>query len=317
MELSNDKINSLLFNIICGYSKEKFDSKNVFIKHPNLKQELYLSNFRETILNEQIKKGAPTLQEKLDYLNEEGSWTNKEEKELKTNRDFLETLTKSKKNLVLKQQEKELDKTISETNSKVLKAENKRNNLVGVTADDFADKKTQEQRIFLSFFKNEGLVKPFFTKNEFNEIENKELHSCYLLYSKSIEVFDDELLKKITMCPIFYNSISILSKDEMYLFFNKDIKSLSFFQQKLVAYSMNIKFIYENISDIPSWAKDNYDDLVKFTENKSKQQRKTGDSRGDGKSTVDILGPEGNGKVFDMLKKSGGKTVKKSEIVGR
>jgi hypothetical protein len=314
----DDELSLHLSDIINGSTEVLFEGTPLFVAHPTFIQELSLSSLYERTLKKKVALGAPTEKERLELLDQEGSWTSKEEKELTVNRDFLSSLMETKEGLVMESQRAELDATIDETAKKVAEGLSKRSFHVGETAERYSQSFTQEERVKQSLFREAEKLSPAFSKSDFEDFSARQIRELSEIYSDTVKIYSQGLLKKLAMMPMFLNFISVLPKESIHLFFNNDVKQLTFFQQKLTVLSSNIKYIYENVQDIPDWASDNYDSLMAFAKSDNKNKGRKAESSGDKNVTkVDLLGDgtTGNKRIFELLKAKGKTSMKKSEIM--
>lgn len=313
---------SVLADVVNGYSFCKIDGKDAYIKHLDLSSELKSSSVYKKFFDEYKRRTVPTNAERLAFLKEEGDWTEADDSFISKNRKYLENLRNTRDKLFLKSQLAELDKTIAETAQKLEEKASRRERLIGPTCEKYAGKKKEESQILGAVFKDEEFKVPFLTEEEIEYADNSELQKIFDAYFQVFKEFTDDVLKKIAVAPIFYNFFSLTPKESPAEAFEAPILKLTFFQQKLLHYAQNIRYVYENTQNIPNEIKDNYDSMLEFARReKVSSKREMGNAGysivGATKDDMKMAGIDMKNSVspFELLKKSGKTSLDKKDFM--
>lgn len=319
--MHDEMLFSVLADIVNGYSYCKIDGKDAFVRHLDLSAELRASVTYKKFFDKYRSNGLQTRQERLDFLKQEGDWSDAEDKAISNSQKFLENLLKTKEKLVLKSQLTELEKQIQETRSKLEEKIFSRESLIGAHCEKYANTKKEEDQILHSVFSDESLKKQFLSDLEIEYASQAELQLIFGAYFNIFREFSDDVLKKIAVSAIFYNFFSLTPKDNPALVFGKNILELTFFQQKLLHYAQNARYVYENVQNIPTEIKDNYDALMEFSRKEKTDTSNKGNSGysiiGAKKNDLKIAGIDTKDSIspFDMLRKSGKKSLNKKDFM--
>lgn len=315
---------SVLADVVNGFSVCIIRGKTAFIKHLDLRTELKASATYKRYFLKYKESGLPTREDRLSFLKEEGDWTDQDESFVNKQSRFLENLLKTKDKLVLSSQMAEIEKTIKETRFKIEEKILLRERLIGATCEKYANKRKEEDQILRSVFSDEELTERFISEEDAEYAGMDELQDIFDQYFKIFSEFSDSTLKKIAVMPLFYNFFSLAPKDDLASVFGKTPVEMTFFQQRLLHLAQNIRYIYENVPNIPEDIRGDYDKLIDFS-------RKDRDgSRGDkGNAGYSMVGAkkkemkdagiktENTISPFDMLKKSGKKSLSKGDFLNQ
>lgn len=320
--MHNERLSSLLLEIINGYSEITILQKNAYLRHLDLHIELGGSSVYEKHFKIYRERGLPSEQEKLSELEKEGEWTKADELFIQKNKTFLKNLRETEKKLVLEIQKSDIQKTIKETENALIKKIVKRESLIGATCEKYAEKKKQEFIAFSSLFKDKELSIPLFSEEEWEYLDRLEISEILESINDSVRVFSEKTMKEICLYPMFFNFLAVGPKDNPSVFFKRNPRDLTFYQQKVTVLAKTARSIFENVPNIPDEISDNYDDIVEFS-------RRTRDSGKKGKSNVgySIVGAkkgemkkagaeiQGSISPHELLKRSGKKTLGKRDFI--
>lgn len=243
-----DKINfcKILYSeIISGFSEFEYSGKPIFIKHFTELETGKIVKYKSHFEREAASKGLEYKQDKINFLLRENLWDR--EKELESNRlkKEISDLELILKNLIIKRQINETNSKIKSCHKKIKEIESEKNSLIGFCVEDYIDKKFNELMIFESFYSDSNLEKKFFTKEEFDDLPEKDLLKLINLLNQFYERFTLKEVKKISACS-FMMSIFFLCNDNPYFFFGKFIKDLTVFQSNLFSQSKYFKSLIEH-----------------------------------------------------------------------
>ena len=270
--------------ILLSHSLARYNKKFCYIKHfRDLDLSLFQENTDEYIIEAQ-EQGLETEDEKLVILCKGEHWTWEEEDEIKRLKDEVNSLRKTKSKLFIQVQVKEIEKKIKEEAQKLAKISFRTADALGITAEKFAEKKSNENLIFYSLFSDRDLKKPFFSKEEYDEIHQREIYKLMDLYNESCLRFSYDKLQLVAACSFFMSSYGLCG-DNPYTFFGKSVIDMSVYQTNLFSLGKHYKAILaqgksppdEYINDpqkMASW----YDGVMNADKLEGKSDKKEGRS---------------------------------------
>ncbi len=304
----------LICEIFDGYSEITFRDKTLFLRHINIHDQRMLNSCFERQKQRAIEAEVPTEKEKLEELKQTGEWLEKDELEIESKKSYIDNMLQTKKQLELKSQKKSLQDTIDAETSELNKLLFRRNQLVGKTAEDFANIRANEEFIRNIVYSDRELKQLAFSEEDFNLFEQEDLNHLVGQYSQISQRINDETIQEAVLSDHF---TLYLGRIENYNFFSRPIVSLSINQLKVLAYGKMFLNIFQNVENIPESVKKSPKDLLDFVETQRKRQEKE-QKRGKshqmtgmvGASREDLESYDPTAKKIDFaaeLKKKGGK----------
>lgn len=267
-------------DVINGYSK--VDENGIYISH--LKEtDIGEIEERKIKLTEEAKgKGLHDEEEKIELLVSQGLWTQQKEVDIKKVRSEIIELRETKKKLILGRQIKQINKQIQFKENIYKDLSKERRDEVGHTAEDYADKKVNEELVFKTFFKGPELSDPFFSNEEFEDLTNKDLEGYTLLYTAINSQFSDTILRKISVCPFFLNSFFVCENNTN-LFYGKPVTELTNYQIDVFSYGRYYKSIMADAKNPPNELYEEPEKLIQYYENAKKSKEAKENRKGFGK----------------------------------
>ncbi len=250
MRIDQSELKITFGSIIDGFSFIS-DSKfgPFYIKHLTTIDTCSIDKKYKEYYSEAINKKLITEKEQLDYLYKEKLWTKEEDTEIKDNRQFLDGLKLTKTKLFLKNDLDELDRQIKETEIKLFNLITKKNELMGLTAEGYTDKKLSEFYIFFSLYKNINDKIKLFEWDNFDDLDYEEMTYLTQTYNETIIRFGEKNIKRIALCPFFLN-IFFLSDNDPYKFYGLPILKLTNYQLELFSQGAHYKNILSEHKNI-------------------------------------------------------------------
>lgn len=256
-------LRKLYKDILLGYSY--IISEDIYLKHPTefdlgFVEDYYIQYFHEAKIN-----GLPDEKEKIKELCDADIWSEEKEKAILFNKKQISNLNETLKKVFIKSQVKSLRNQLDNIQKELDKLNLEKEELIGVTAEKYANKRSNELIIYKSIFKNEELTKSFFSKDSFEEMDHKEFTKYITIYNLVIGNFNSKNIKKIAALPFFLNAF-FLTEDSVYEFFGKSIIKLSTFQQELVSTGRSYKYVISKGASPRDEYYDNLDELINWYE---------------------------------------------------
>ncbi len=244
-DVPKDQLKLLFGDVLYGYSSIRYLNRIVKVKHLS---QVDIVDF-DIKYNEYFEYarnfGAPTIKDREAYLLQEGSWTEKKNREIEDNQRFLSGLRDTKAKVFRQAEIDQINRTIKEIEDKIRNLEIERQELLQCTAESFAQKKITEYQIFKSLFIGDNL---FFTEKEFEELSHDDLTVIVNAYNSKFTHFNERTFKRIALSNFFLNSF-YLCKDNPFTFYGKPIINLTMFQVEVFSNAVYFKHI---LSTAPS-----------------------------------------------------------------
>jgi hypothetical protein len=237
-----------LAEILNGYSpiySEKFGQ--IFVKHFSNLDNSFVDQEYNKYYQLALQNNLSTLEQREKEIEEEGLWTKENVVKLRESEKILPTLKITKSKLFREIDVKSIQNQIDQTESEISKLKFIKNALIGITAESFANKKSNEFFIYQSLFDDQNLVKRKFSEDEYNELDPAEIHELVDIYNSSKDKFNEKNIKKIAFSPQFSNAF-YLCNDDPYSFYGKPVIKLTLYQIDIFANAKYFKSIIQNSS---------------------------------------------------------------------
>lgn len=257
-------------DIVQGYSVFNKDDVNVYFKHLTETEAAESQDQYVKLLNLSKKRGLLDEKDKIKILRNQDVWSEKEENEIKLlNKEILgdeATLNK----LIIKSQINSIKDSMKDKEQKLESLNKERDELLGLTAEKYALKKSNEFLLYLTLYKDSSFKYRVFEedKDDFFDIEDSDLMEYINIYKKFNVMFDTENIKKIAVSSFFMNNF-FHCEDNPYYFYGKPIVQLTQNQMQLFYIAKNYKYLLTKNGENPPNTVESLSDLVDWYENRS------------------------------------------------
>lgn len=244
-----------------------------FFKH----LDIFLSAQTEEVYEEAYlksnEKGLPTLKQRLIELHLTGKWTEDDITKLEESKSYCSNLRTTMAKMHLKSEREIIKYQIKQAEDKIREEEQKRDELIGLTAESFALRKTNLFLLFLSLHKDEECETRLFKWEDFDDLDDTDLSNHFKDFNDILARFSQENLKKIALLPSYLNPF-FLSQDNPYIFYGEPICKLSFYQTEVFSNARYYKkIIEESNNNIPEDVINDPEKLIEwFQINKNAQK---------------------------------------------
>lgn len=311
--------------IVEGCSEKKYRGNPIFIKHIGLIEKTLYNKKYKFFFENALSKGLLKEEDALQKAMDEDFWSEKDEEEIKTSRDYIERMFITKKKLFKKLQIEEVQKTINEEQGKLSKKIAQKKEVLGKTAEDYANNRASDYLIFGCFYKDKALSEKLFSEEEFEEMSTNELHECINIYNDYFLEISDLKIQKIAISDFFQPNYLVLDRPTD--LFGQPMVKLSENQIRLIIYGKIFKNIFETVEHIPENVKKDPEALLEYkdkgeakkefeTKTKNKKRGNTDgaemvfnatkeDLGGEAKSLKDVMGDKNILTMDDLIKLHG------------
>ena len=201
-------------DIVKGFSPAEVGDRTVYIKHLSPHDQVELEDVEHHYFKIAESRGLPTEEEMLLFLEQEGDWTDKDEAEIKKLENFIESLQKSKSNLVLKSAQEQQSELIKKENEKLNKKLNQKKDLLGNTCEEYGKNKAHDFYILKSFYRDRKLKKPLYSEDQYNELTQPQVSELVGVYNEVFVSFSEESVQYMVL-EDFYQPYLNFSDDSM------------------------------------------------------------------------------------------------------
>ena len=251
--------------LINGYSVLTYDKKDIFVKHVSEYDLGALELYAEMHHKEAKKRGLPTEEEKVKLLIENGIWHDSDEKKIKNLIETLGTLQETHKKLFLKKQLKQSQKKIDDAQETLQALLTEKEELVGLTCEKYAERKSNEEIVYHCFFKDADLSERFFSRIEFEELHHVKLYDLIKEYNIISTRFSYTEMQRLAVLPFFANLFFMVEDDATKLY-GGNIAQLTICQIELFNISKIYKAVVNQGNSPPMEFYEDVDKLVSFYE---------------------------------------------------
>ena len=260
-----EKLRLLFGEIINGRSMLKVpDLGELYLKHYDHFDTAMVDREGEKHYSYAKKKGLPTEKAQLEMLDEKEIWTKEDEEEFIEIKKRISQLHDSKEKLVIAKEIKPIDVEIAQRSVEYGTKGVDRKTKIGMCCETYRSKKENEEFLFHSLYKSEELKEKYYTRSEFDELDEDILKKIIFIYEKNQLNFNDLNLKRIALSNFFLNFF-YLCEDNTYSFWGKPIIKLTFYQAALFTHARSFKNTLSQSKHKPTTeAFQNPDDLLKW-----------------------------------------------------
>ena len=238
-------------DILRGFSKVTDTSYGDFyIKHIDNFDSEEIDEKGEEYKNHAIKQGLPSTKEKLEQLKQDESWTDEDERKISDLEKMITNLKITKSKILLKAQIDQLQKQIQDTEKELNGLKVEKANLIGYTSDIYSGKKINEFYVLNTSYKDKELKKPLFSKEEFEELQEKDITLLIKYYNDCSEKAGEENIKRIALSGFFLNNF-YLCEDNPQIYYGKPVVELTYNQSELFSYGRYFKHILSEMKNKP------------------------------------------------------------------
>lgn len=304
---------SIIGEVFDGYTEIFFNGDPVYIKHYNIRDQRYIQKHYEKYKNIAIKKGLENEQQRLAAIKEDGIWSDVDDLAIANLEFEIKNLIATQKKIFLPSEKESIGKTIDSKRLEIYVLKNRKKELIGKTAEEYASSRSNEEMLRYFLFKDKELTQNLFTEDEFSELDDLEL----LFFMKEQAEVNNRLselnIQKAVLRPFF--SMYLSQCENIKDFYDKAIVLLSVYQLKTALYARMFCNIFQYVDDVPDHIRDDPEKLLAYSD--SKRNKTSGGINEDadasavfGATNEDMKTISGNTKqvsLRDALDKNGGK----------
>lgn len=204
----NTQFGRIYSEIVRGYSKDFLNKQEIYFKHPTMAEHFLIYSNYDLIIESVSLKGVKTEDEKLKEAIKNDWWSVEKEERFLFFRKNIQNLNKTKNKLLLQSQKEEVDKQIKKSESIFYTYAKERKDIIGYTAEEYAQEKFFDDLILYLSYRDENLsIKYFNNEEEFYDLSEEDNSALRSLYTKYSTCFSLETIKLIAASGFFQNLI--------------------------------------------------------------------------------------------------------------
>lgn len=266
-----------LIEIFDGCSRFDLNGRTLFFKHFNLKDQNLISLNFNKYKNIAIKKGIETQEQILNRIKEDGTWLPEDDLKINELELYIENLKKSKKHIHLPSKKEAHQKLIDEEYQKLNILLSKKKELINISAEDYANRRANEEFLRMLIYEDESFKKLKFTEDEFGELTSLDISNLNESYMNFSDKLNDDKIQEIVLQDFFNMYLSCC--EDPHAFFGKFIYEMSCFQIKLLLYARIFNNIFQYNDDIPDEIRKDPKEIFKFTDMKKAKDKYQQDNK--------------------------------------
>jgi hypothetical protein len=304
---------SIIGEVFDGYTEVFFNGDPVYIKHYNIRDQRYIQKYYEKHKNIAIKKGLETEKERIEQIIKDEIWHQDDDLKISNLEFEISNLVQTHKKLFLPSQKELMAKDIESKKLEIYILKNKKRELVGKTAEEYASSRSNEEMLRYFLFKDKELTENLFTEDEFSELDDIELLFFMNQQAEASNRLSELNIQKAVLRPFF--SMYLSQCENIKDFYDKAIVSLSVYQLKTALFARMFFNIFQYAEDIPDHIRDDPEKLLAYSDSQRNKNSGGIDENSDasavfGATKEDMKVIAGNTKQIslqDELVKNGGK----------
>lgn len=310
--MDNDELADIIVEVFDGFSVLDSSLGPIYVKHFHQLDTRKILGKRKLYIFQAEERGLLTEKSMLNMLFQDGMWDEESEKEIQDKKKFIENLKTSLSKIVLPSKRKEHSKLINLEIDKLNKLSFERENLVGLTAEKYAERKVNKD-----FFESLLFLDEKFKTSPFDDLDYQDVETAKELADLEGQFFNrmnDGNISKAVLSP-FFSPYMPYSEDVINMF-GEPLKNLTAFQLKMISYARSFLNIFKNSQkDIPDHIAKDPDLLIDFynSQKTEKEGKNTGESDattyfGANKDDINHLKDNDQNAITlgDAIKKKGG-----------
>ena len=260
----NSLLKSIYMDVLKGYSEGNTERYGkMFIKHLDALTSGEIDETYREFFNKAKNEGLPTNEDQEEYIKDQEIWSRKEDERLVELENALDNLHRTKRKVFLKSQVDSVNEEIEKIQKEHFELIKEKEELLGFTAEKYANKKVNEFYMYKSLYKDAKLTKMFFEEEGFEDISFRALNDLMVFYNERTIFHNEWNLKRVALSPFFLNYF-YLCDDNPFTFFGKPVVDLTYLQTELFGYARYFKNLLSNCKNEPD--KELYENPEKLIE---------------------------------------------------
>ena len=306
---------SLIGEAFDGYTKASFEEKPVYIKHVSIRDQRYLHNYYEKYKEFALSKGLPSEEYQLQYVRNEGIWDDSDELSIENLKFEIKNLKQTARAVFLQSQKEDFLNQVEEKSKELIVLREKRKEIVGQTAESYAEIRSGDEILRFLLFKNKELTDHLYSEEEFGELESWQILKLSEIHTDVQKRLTDSTIQKAVLRPFFSMYLSLC--EDVNGFYGKPITELTIYQLRVVLFGRMFYNIFQYTDNIPDHIKDDPKKLLSYSESQRNGDKNSGGIKDDSDASAvfgataedmkNLKAKKGNVSLSEEAEKAGGK----------
>jgi hypothetical protein len=231
--------------ILQGFSEKNVNKKHFYLKHPTLSEHFTVYSRYNYLLKEARLKGLATEEEKIKEAISNDWWKEENEKEIYILRQGIKNLKKTKTQLLIPSQRRDIDNMIKSKEAILLTFVRERQSVLNYTAEEYANNRFSDEMIIYFTYSNKNLNLNLFNNvDEYYEASDEFIEELKSIYNLHTQDLNEKNLKIVAASGFFQNMLYL--GDQAQTFWGKPVTACSKYQTDLLMYGKMFKNIIKN-----------------------------------------------------------------------
>lgn len=300
MAAKPDNVTEILLEVFAGTTLARNkNGEGCFIKHPTLVSEHAVEKEYESNLAKAKINKLHTNEELIKIAIKQGNWSEDKDASLKALEFSINSLKKLKNKNARTLSLNDIDLSIAEKEKEYNSLCAVKESLLSSSAENYANKKSFNYKIYAYFFKDKECTQRMFTWDEYCELERSDVIDYYMILCEGLSKFNEDNLKWCAFSNDFLNSFTIFEKAQ-YKIFDKSPLDLTYYQKEVISYARRIMGVINSGHHIPKECYADPDLLINFNPEEYEKTKAHNDKTA---KMIDRLKEKGEIKVKEELTK--------------
>ena len=207
------ELKALYFDVLNGYTTMDHGGKKIYLKHLNVFDSIDTDLEYKKCLERAKGKELPTEKEQIEYLIKEELWTKEKDEKIKSLRIYVAGLEETKSKIFMETEVEYIKGEIKSKGEKLKKLILDRLKLVGVTAEKYAEKRSNEFYMRSVLYKDKEYNEPHFSEEDFDDLSDQQLNDVFTSYTSFSLHLNRACIKRLSIAS-FFTTFFYLCDDE-------------------------------------------------------------------------------------------------------
>lgn len=307
--MNNENFDQLMVEILEGVTELNSSIGTIYFKHFSFLENKKIFIKKSFYEHKAVSMGLSHEKDVIESLIKDKIWDRASENFIQEKRLFIENLRKSLSKIKIPSQRENHKALIEMEEKKLFEKEYERKQLVGITAEVYAENKINSDFLNSFMYTDKEMKKLLVDEIDYNE--SMASLNINKMQSDFFKKFSDSSISKLALSDEFSPFFSFVEDPK--LIFGKSMIEMTTFQIKLCSYAKSFLNIFKNSAkEIPNYIAKDPDLLIEFYESQKNETNKNSKARqGDGATTY--FGA--NSRDISLLAEKDEKAVSLSEEI--
>ncbi len=181
----------------------------------------------------------------MERLYANALWSPARETEIAKQKDYIGRMEEGRKTIAIPSILKSQEAQIEREREKLTKMVNERAQLIGMTAEVYAQRRLEDHYMVANLFTDIELKEPLYTWEDFDNLPDSEVDEVHEVYREAVEPCSEGNLRKLAVQD-FFMSYYVLCAENPAALFDKAVCELTYSQVRLLNNARYFKALLDN-----------------------------------------------------------------------